>query len=396
MTEKVNQDIKLKLSMVLGFSAIYILLGIVVNTITSKNVTKPIRLLQDSLTALSEKGGDLTQKIEVNTHDEIADLARSINDFLNNLREIVTQITDKSEEAHRSLDHLNQTIGSLNQEINDVSATTEQLSAGMEETAAAAEEMASTSVEIEQVTVSIADRAEKGASASREIHRRASKLSQDFEVSIKNANAIFVEVQTNLMSALEQAKIVDRIGILSNAVLQITSQTNLLALNAAIEAARAGEAGKGFAVVADEIRKLAEDSRNTVNEIQNVTLVVTASVENLTKNANELLGFVSGNVMNDYSAMLSGAKGYQDDATYLDELILDFSKNAEELLSAIGEVKKVIEEVTIATNEGAEGTSNIAERSISLAKEAKDMMNQGLNVRSSLKGVTDSVGKFKV
>ncbi len=100
--------------------------------------------------------------------------------------------------------------------------------------------------------------------------------------------------EKELSEAIEKSKSVEKINVLSEAILKITEQTNLLALNAAIEAARAGEAGKGFSVVAEEIRKLAEESNNTANEIQEITKIVVNAVENLANNSNKILTFIDG------------------------------------------------------------------------------------------------------
>lgn len=91
-----------------------------------------------------------------------------------------------------------------------------------------------------------------------------------------------------MAEALEQAKAVDQIRMLFQSILEITAQTHLLALNASIEAARAGESGRGFVVVANEIRKLADGSKQAVDQIQSVTQEVVQSVTNLTANAEEL------------------------------------------------------------------------------------------------------------
>jgi hypothetical protein len=122
------------------------------------------------------------------------------------------------------------------------------------------------------------------------------------------------EIKSRMEKALEDSKAVEEINMLAEAILQIASQTNLLALNAAIEAARAGENGRGFAVVADEIRKLAGDSKTTVEQIQSVTEGVVGSVHDLAQNSNDLLTFVLNDVDQDYQTMLSTTNQYSIDA----------------------------------------------------------------------------------
>lgn len=103
----------------------------------------------------------------------------------------------------------------------------------------------------------------------------------------------------------------EKINELTNNILNIASQTNLLALNASIEAARAGEAGRGFAVVADEIRNLAENSRDTANDIQNISVLVTEAVRVLSENAEEMLKFVGTDVIKDYDGFVDVVNQYQ-------------------------------------------------------------------------------------
>ncbi|MBO0563317.1 methyl-accepting chemotaxis protein, partial [Clostridium botulinum] len=166
--------------------------------------------------------------------------------------------------------------------------------------------------------------------------------------------------KVELERAIESSKVVEQINVLSESIMEITSQTNLLALNAAIEAARAGEAGKGFSVVADEIRKLAEQSKDTVTEIQSITVKVIESVKNLSDSSSNLLTFVSTDMDNDYKTMLNVADKYSEDASFVDTLVTDFSSTSEDLLASLQDVLKTIEGVAQAASEGAGGTTDIA------------------------------------
>jgi len=378
-------------------AALFILLAAVIGYFTASFISKPIKLMAEHIKKISE--GDFTHKVPakcIKLKDEIGTLAKSLETMQTSVGELVKGVVNEAENVNKSVLLTGKYISELSGHIEDVSATTEELSAGMEETAASSEEMNATSVEISEAVDVIASKAQQGAASVKEISTRANELRENFIESRQGALKVFLEEKEKLEKALEESKAVDKINELADAILQITSQTNLLALNAAIEAARAGEAGKGFAVVADEIRKLAEDSKSTVNQIQSITKNVTLSVENLSTSANSLLSFVDKDVVKDYDAMLEAADKYKNDAELVDNLVSDFSATSEQLAISIQNMVKAINEITSAASEGAAGTSNIAQKTSTIAEMTAEVTKQAELSRESADKLAKLVANFRI
>lgn len=359
----------------------------------AKSILKHIPTLMNAFSK-AEKG-DLTIRVNTKSSDEIGLLSEGFNSMVDSQKTIINNVVDLVENINNVLDITENNIEDLNKNIEDVSATTEEIAAGMEETAASMEEMNATSNHISQILDDISYKAEQGVTSAKEINNRALEVKKEAMESKENVNNIYDLTQSKLKEAIEESKTIEQINILSDSILAITEQTNLLALNAAIEAARAGEAGKGFAVVADEIRKLAEESKRAVGKIQQVTKNVLQSVNKLVISSNEVLDLVDKKIIKDYDVLVATSGQYSDDAMYFENLVSDFADSFSTLKEIVMNMIKAIEDVSIATNEETEATSNIAERSTYIIEKTIEIINQMHDAKEKIDNLMEVVSKFK-
>lgn len=404
LAKKINaqNDIEHKNTIEIFFVLIIvaIMVAIVATMIISRSIANPIQILSEILRKLSTGDFTFDEKSKaikfLSRKDEIGTITIDIANMQKSVIALIRNTQNEAFSIGNIVAEVNDNVAELNSDIEGVSAATEELSAGMEETAASAEEMSATSQEMERAVQAIAGKSGEGAEKANDISRRALKTKEDVKASQEKAFTIFANTKDKLEQAIEDSKVVEEINVLSESIMEITSQTNLLALNAAIEAARAGEAGKGFSVVADEIRKLAEQSKNTVVEIQKITRKVTGSVKSLAENSNELLKFVSTDVNKDYQMLLDVAEYYNTDAIFVDNLVTDFSSTSEELLASIDEILKTIDGVAAASSEGAEGTTDIANRTADITNKSNKVVELVGNANISAEKLRDEISKFKV
>lgn len=193
-----------------------------------------------------------------------------------------------------------------------------------------------------------------------------------------------------------RAKAVKEISVLSDAILSIAAQTNLLSLNASIEAARAGEVGRGFAVVAEEIRKLAESSRATVEQIQDVSLSVIESVEHLNTASGEMLHFIDTKVVHDYDLFEQASEQYRTDAHVFGNAADHFAEQAGQLQELTANMLGVIHDVAVTVNDGAQGTQSMSEQMNHSVQAFRDVREQTTASQQQAESLQTVLRQFKI
>lgn len=382
------------------FMGIMMLLGTAISIALSlyilANILKSLKRLQNALDNLASKGGDLTQRVSIDSKDEIGRMSKSVQAFLDSLHGIVVDISDESRTLKKTVHENHQSLIRLSSDIQDISATTQQLSAGIEESAASAEELSASSTQLLNSANEIAIRANAGEISAKGIEDRASGIKQSAVLASEQAHAIYSKASMTLNEAIENAKSVTAIQSLLEAILGISDQTNLLALNAAIEAARAGEAGRGFSVVADEIRKLADLSRKTAGSISEMTQTVTRSVEELSNSSHDLLHFIDQKVVPDYGNLVAMGEQYEQDAILVSNLMHEFSKIATEIEHSVEQFHVTTEHIADAASDGAAGAVSISERVQNITEESSRILELTSVSGESCDVLDKTVGRFTI
>ncbi len=372
-----------------------ILFFIIFITIFIRRITMIINSIADGMKQMAEGNLDFKMK-DIVRNDELGVLADSMGSMRRSLKDIILAIKSEAGNVNKALAISSDSICELTANLEETSAAVEKISAGMEETASSTEEINATSLEIENAVEVIAVKAQEGAIKANDISRTAMNMRDNSVTLQREADETRSGIKKTMDDALDKIKDVEQIKILSASILQISSQTNLLALNAAIESARAGEAGKGFSVVAEEIRKLAEDSKNTVSQIQATVGGVVEAVSNLADNSKHTLEYIETKVVDSYRESVSVGENYNNDASYINDLVNDLSATSEQLLASIKSVSEVISQISEASIEGAEGTSDISDRIRKIKYRADDVKVQSEQVKQSVDHLEATVSKFKV
>ena len=374
---------------------IAVILGVAV-IICNRTIVTPLvhahTQLNRVVEGIQQEKGDLTVRLTEKSEDEIGQLAKGINIFIETLQNVMTNIIHNTQKMNTVVDNVAESSGHVNENLCDISASMEELSATMEEVNSNVGSMSDATGEIQGDVAEMADTSDNLNGYSVEMAERATALETNAVTNKVDTDGMIKGITEKLTQAIENSKNVSQVNDLTDQILRISGKTNLLALNASIEAARAGEAGRGFAVVADEIRQLAESTKSTVGQIQEINQMVIEAVNELANNANNMVEYTNTRILPDYESFVTASRQYQTDAKYINDKMNGFSEKSDNLKTEMEKMGTSMENISRIIAESSTGVSNAARSAADLVDEMgsvnKEMIvNQ--EITADLRGETD-------
>ena len=380
----------------MGCMVAALVLSAVIITIFVNAITKNVVLINTKIYDLVNNEGDLTQKLDIKSGDELELISDNVNALLEYIRAIMLNISGNSTNLKGASMEVFNNLKDAEMSITDVSATMEEMSAGMEETAASIVEITSA---INEVYVAIDEINGKAGESASNAYHAMERADQVYNTSIESqthAKEMSEQLSATVEDKIEKSKAVNEIETLTTSILAIADQTNLLSLNASIEAARAGEAGRGFAVVADEIGKLAQESAESASRIRQVSGEVIQAVEELAEASQQMIAFIDETTMGGFQQLQETAYDYKENIHEMSSTMQDFTASCQELKSNMDAIKDNIEAANIAVDESARGISNVSELSVSITSSVSDIQNQANGNMDIANLLNQEVNRFKL
>ena len=378
---------------VIALFVIILVIAILLVSLFLRRTIKPISSLTETLVTITD--GDFTVSMSDKGNDEIALMSRSLNDFVEIMRDVISDIRDISNQLNDSSDSTKQVAEALNQaaasqadSMSDVKVTLDQVASGVQELA------------LHATTLSgVVNDTNRNGETAKENMRQTVEVASQGRKDMEEVSSAMDYIVTS-MGHLEE--IVDKVGAsteqintMVSIISDISDQTNLLSLNAAIEAARAGEAGKGFAVVAEEIRKLAEVSASSAAQIADIINQVNSQVSYMVEQTSQSVTYIRDN-SGKISASQEIFENIYKNVTETDQILSDIVNQINNVDDAATNIAALSEEQSASTEEILASTEVLAQASLQFSADSQHVSKSADQVADASFSLAEHMRKFKI
>lgn len=380
-------------SLIVG--GLLILLAVVIGIIVTGKITKPITKLTTVINDISELNMTDEHEIPI-TKDEIGVMGTAVARMKHQLQEIVGDLNGISGKLVSDSNTLYDISENVTEASTNNSATNEELAASMESTSQSTENVTNSVQDMNSSAIEVANKINEGTNLTSSAMDKAQEIHERTRQAREETLKVYDEIKGTSEQAIIQAKEVQKINELANAIQEIADQTTLLSLNASIEAARAGEQGRGFAVVASEIANLASESTTTGANIVTIVAQVNTSVETLTKCLVDALEFLENKVMNDYDTFMASSDEYSSAAKNIEDFMNQANEEVDQLKSAINSITDAMDSINRNINECSIGINDIANKTTEVVELTSESFERSNNCKTSASELQDITSRFQI
>jgi methyl-accepting chemotaxis protein len=374
--------------------AIALIVAIGLAYIIVRSITKRLTAIEE--TAKRIASGDLTMEdLNIKTKDEIGKLAGSFNQMKANLRSLISEVTLSSQQVAASSTELTASAEETSQATQNIATTIQEVASGSEQQAVSTQETAKSMNQMASAVQQIAGNTEGMATSADEAAGIATDGRESIQKAVEQMNSINTTVTGLAEAARGLGKRSQEIEEMVHLITDIASQTNLLALNAAIEAARAGEHGRGFAVVADEVRKLAEQSANSAQQIVNLISTIQSDISSAIQGAEMATRETNSGIQVVTEAGASFDRIYNAVQTVSSQ-IEEVSAAVEQMSAGAEQVVQAIDIVSGIATTSADNTQNVAAGTEEQLASMEEISASAGTLSKMAEQLQDTVAKFKL
>jgi len=370
------------------------LIAMSLGLLMARDISKPLEKIIDYAKRLASY--DFSTPISISRKDEFGETGIQLNKAQENVNNLVKVIQEKSQDIGAFSEELSATVEELASRAVNIDEAVSNINNNMHDSSAGTEEISASIQEVDSSINILSQKAMDGSANSNVAKERATEVKKNSQKAIVKTREIFSEKQQKMIKVIEDGKVVDNIRVMADTIADIAEQTNLLALNAAIEAARAGDMGKGFAVVAEEVKTLAEQSADSVKNIQETIIKVQDAFKNSIDTGNDILEFINKDVREQLNSYEKTGEQYYDDSDFVSTMSEEIAAMSEEVTATAGQVSEAIQNMAETVQKSSEEAEIIKESMTQTTQAIEQVASTAQSQAELAQNLNEIIGKFKI